>query len=212
MPISHEREYSNTPEGERDPPPDFRLFPPEKFDDFLDAASSPRVGYEARPECLRNWLAHWRKRGKGIEAISAITRHVEAAEGLTGVDDIFDDVFEMSLALQGREAAYPWLVRAHVHRYGWSYWFGGKEALARIEVAAQHYADRWERYIDDASRQPEFWQRRSRDEFTFSPKYLTHFLLRVGQTERAVALVKACVGIVCEEVLDQPIPDAAWFH
>lgn len=211
MPVSHEREYGSTPETERDPPPDFRLFEPKQFGDLLSKASALGVGFQARRQCLRDWLAYWRGRGKGLDAIRAIDEYYQADNNPTNLDDLLDDVFDASLELQGRDAAYVWLVRAHVHRYGWSHWYGGQDALTRLERAAAHYSDRWQRYVQDASRQTEFWQKRGRDEFTFGARYLVRFLLRVGQVDRAVALMRACVDIVCEEVSDQPIPEARWF-
>ncbi|HEX6826471.1 MAG TPA: hypothetical protein VF077_09170, partial [Nitrospiraceae bacterium] len=82
-----------------------------------------------------------------------------------------------SLELEGKTAAYPWLVMAHVHRHGWqSYWTSSDEVVRRLGWAAKYYKDRWRQYVSDTSRQSRYWERRKHS-FSIGIKYLVHFLL-----------------------------------
>ena len=115
------------------------------------------------------------------------------------------------MALEGKTKAYEWLVRAHIHRHGWSNWDASEEeVLRRLGWAAEHYPERWADFIRDTSEPPPYWQRRGRD-FAIGAEYLVSFLLLVGQKERAADFVDMCVRLVAEEVSDQPIRECSWF-
>lgn len=43
-------------------------------------------------------------------------------------------------------------------------------------------------------------------------KYLARFLMLVGQTDLADTITTTLVDTLVEEVRDQPIPEALWFH
>ena len=117
----------------------------------------------------------------------------------------------MSLEVEGKKAAYPWLVTAHIHRNGWQmYWTSGEEVLQRLGWATKHYESKWAEFIWDTSKPAQYWQRRGYG-FTIGTKYLVHFLLLVGQKELAVRFTESCVRIVTAEVSDQPIPECPWF-
>ena len=65
------------------------------------------------------WLHHWKDQRKASRALRSILSYFETSETTYGAEEILDEAFLVSLAIEGKEAAYPWLVKAHIHRNGW---------------------------------------------------------------------------------------------
>ncbi|MEQ8992373.1 MAG: hypothetical protein RLO46_11170 [Pseudomonadales bacterium] len=182
-------------------------------DDFtavVDAAAA--LHYRNREEFLKKWLHHWRDNKKALGALRSIRSYFETSESTHGAEEMLDEAFLVSLSVEGKEAAYPWLVKAHIHRHGWqSYYASELEVMTRIRRAAQHYPDRWLQYIKDTS-MPAPYYRRRRYSFVIGYKYLVRFLMLVGQIELADEITTAFVDSLVEEVREQPIPETPWFH
>lgn len=83
--------------------------------------------------------------------------------------------------------------------------------MTRIKLAAQHYPDRWLRYIKDTSVPAPYYRRRGYS-FVLGYKYLVRFLMLVGQVELADKITTAFVDSLVEEVREQPIPETPWFR
>lgn len=158
------------------------------------------------------WLKRHKEAGNGKLALDAIRAYFESGEPTYKAEDALDAVFEVSMEVEGRDAAYQWLVKAHIARHGWqSNWTSREEVLARLQLAANHYPERWKQFIHDTAEPQEFWKKRGYG-LTIGTKYLVHFLLMVGQRNLAKGVVDAMVASIVDEVHDQPIPEAAWFR
>ncbi|MGA2518312.1 MAG: NACHT domain-containing protein [Thermodesulfobacteriota bacterium] len=169
------------------------------------------VHYRSREEFMVKWLHHWKTQGKALYALHSILSYFETSETTYGAEEILDEAFLVSLAVEGKDAAYPWLVKAHIHRHGWqSYYTSETETMTRIRLAAKHYPDRWLQYIKDTS-VPAPSYRRRRYSFVVGYKYLVRFLMLVGQVELADKITTAFVDTLVEEVREQPIPETPWF-
>lgn len=185
-------------------------FGPGEFAKMADAAAP--VHYRHREGFMRRWLQHWKNQGRGKEALASIQSHMETNERTFGADEILDEAFLVSLAIEGKDAAYPWLVRAHIHRNGWqTYWTSEQETMGRLQLAARYYSDRWQDYLRGTSLPAPFYRRRGRG-FVIGYKYLVRFLMLVGQTQIASRIAGSFVESLVEEVREQPIPEAAWFR
>ena len=194
-------------------PPDVGGIRPSQFRVLVEKISDDSLGHKRQEEILKQWLVHWKDKGKGIEAMNSIRSYFEEEENPhTAAESLLDDVFQASLALEGKRKAYEWLVRAHIHRHGWRNWYASEEeVLRRLGWAAEHYPERWADFIRDTSEPAPYWQRRGRD-FAIGAEYLVRFLLMVGQKERAADFVDICVRLVAEEVSDQPTMECQWFR
>jgi len=182
----------------------------EDFSAVVQAAAA--VHYRSREEFMVKWLHHWKDRRNGSRALRSILSYLETSDKIYDALEILDAAFLLSLAIEGKEAAYPWLVKAQIHRHGWqSYWASETEVLQRIRLAAQHYPDRWLQYIKDTS-VPEPYYRRRGYSFVLGYKYLVRFLMLVGQLELADNITTAFVDSLVEEVREQPIPETPWFR
>ncbi len=182
----------------------------EHFATVVEAAAA--VHYRNRKLFMVKWLQHWKDQGKALHALRSIHSYFQTSESTYGAEEILDEAFLVSLAVEGKEAAYPWLVKAHIHHHGWqSYWASETEVMQRIRLAAQHYPDRWLQYIKYTS-VPAPYYRRRRYSFVLGYMYLVRFLMLVGQVELADKITTAFVNTLVEEVREQPIPETPWFR
>jgi hypothetical protein len=158
------------------------------------------------------WLKHWKDQGKGKEALDNIRDYFAREERTYPAEEALDQAFEMSLAIEGRDRAYWFIVAAHIHRHGWqSHWNSSEEVMKRLRWASEHYPDRWMDFIRDTS-EPESYYKKLGYGFSIGDKYLVRFLLLVDQRDLAAKVVNAFVRTIVEEVHDQPIPETPWFH
>ena len=194
-------------------PPDVGGIRPSQFRVLVEKISDDSFGHKRQEETLKQWFVHWKDRGKGIEAMNSIRSYFEEEEKPhTAAESLLDEVFQASLVLEGKAKAYEWLVRAHIHRHGWSNWYASeKEVLRRLGLAAEHYPESWADFIRDTSEPARYWERRGRD-FAIGVECLVRFLLMVGQEDCAADFVDTCVHLVLEEVSDQPTMECPWFR
>ena len=211
MPADHSDHYRSTIETEKKEPPHEKE---RAFDDFvgvisdIDGLSTHR---DIRAH-YSGWLGKHMAVGKGKEALDAIRRYFASGEPTYHAEEALDAAFDVSMAVEGREAAYEWLVKAHIARHGWqSNWTSRDEILGRLRLVAEHYPERWARFVKDTSEPQEFWKKRGYG-LTIGSKYLVHFLLMVNQRGLARRVVDVMVASIIKEVHDQPIPEAPWFR
>lgn len=181
------------------------------YKDFAAVVEAAKaVHYRDREEFMAKWLNHWKNQSKASPALRSVLSYFETSETIFDAENILNECFLVSLAVEGKDAAYKWLVKAHIHRHGWSYYTSETEIMMRIRLAAQHYQDRWLRYIKDTSVPAPYYLRRQYS-FVLGYKYLVRFLMLVGQIELADRITTAFVDTLVEEVREQPIPKAPWF-
>ncbi len=166
--------------------------------------------YRSREEFMVKWLHHWKIQGKASKALQSILSYFETSEITYDAEEILNEAFLVSLAVEGKDTAYPWLVKAHIYRHGWSHYTSDADIMSRIRLAAKHYPDCWLQYIKDTS-QPAPYYRRGRYSFVIGYKYLVRYLMLVGQVELADKTTAAFVDTLVEEVREQPIPETPWF-
>lgn len=183
------------------------------YEDFPAVAkAAAEVRYRSRKEFVAKWLNYWRGKGKTSCALRSVHAYFETSETTHDAEEILDEAFHVSLAVEGKNAAYKWLVKAHIYRHGWqSNWTSETEIMTRITLAAKHYPDHWLQYIKDTSIPSPLYQRQ-RYSLVLGYKYLVRFLVLVGQMELADKITTALVNSLIEEVRQQPIPRTPWFR
>lgn len=184
--------------------------PADQFGKLLTLVSG-RFPYQHRADFLRRWLDHWKAQGKASVALKSIKDVFDKEERYLNAEEILDRAFAVSLEEEGRDAAYPWLVKAQIYRHGWLQWTSEKEVVDRLTLAAKHYPAKWREFIRDTSEQTPYFKRRGKG-FVLGYKHLVRFLLMVGQTDLAIAVTDEFVETLVSEVGDQPIPDARWLQ
>lgn len=183
------------------------------YKDFaLVVEAAAAVHYKNRDAFMVKWLHHWKNEGKALHALNSISKYFETSESTYHAEGILDEAFLVSFSVEGKDAAYPWLVKAHIHRQGWrSYYSSEAETMARIRCAAQHYPERWLQFIKDTSL-PAPYYRSQHYTFVIGHKFLVRYLMLVGQEELADKITTVFMDSLIEEVREQPIPDTPWFR
>lgn len=196
--------------GRRGRPPDVTKYGPDKLIALLKRVSSPRLGYLYRREALIAWLNYWDKKGRGLETIKEVEKYLSTHDNLYEISELLDEVFNISLKYEGKARAYIWLVRAHIERHGWDYyWDDSGRVQRRLELVAKYYKSKWAAFIRDTSRPRRYWKIR-RDELTIGTRWLVKLLVLVGQKKRAVDYANTMVRLTKEEVSDQPLGPVEW--
>jgi len=191
-------------------PPDISKFGAIELERLLKRVASPKLGYEHREDALRAWMKHWGNRGKGLDVLRSLNAHFLATDNPHDIEAMLDDAFGLSLEYEGKAKAYVWLVRAHVERRGWSYyWDNSGRVEKRLQLAAKYYKSRWAEFIRDTSAPARYWARR-RPGLTVGTRWLVRFLLLAGQQQKAVAFTDTMVRLTMEELHDQPLAAAGW--
>ncbi|NNU56178.1 NACHT domain-containing protein [Rhizobium indigoferae] len=191
-------------------PPDFRMFAPDQLVSLLKRLDRRGLGYLHQQDTLLGWLRHRADNGKGMTALEAIESYFESTDNPRSVEILLDEAFLVSLRYEGKAKAYRWLVRAHIERHGWSYyWTDRAENSARLARAAEHYPERWRDFIHDTAKSARYWERR-RTGRVLGSRRLVEYLLLVGQSELAVQLTVSMIERLEGELQDQPIQPCRW--
>lgn len=187
----------------KEEPPSSADYPPDRLSDYLAALKERSCDWD---ECIKDWLEFWKNVGKEGEAFRAI----EEREGRGEVVGGCDAVFHFALSFYGGERAYPWLVKAHVRRYGWHYFFTSKdEAVRRWEMVRKHYPGRCLRFVQDSMKSEwgEQWHGiRVYDSFV----RLVEYCFFMGQPEVAKQISERVMSTVLELVSPLRLPVPGW--
>ena len=180
-------------------------FPPSDLNKFI---KEKRGDYEESRASLQEWFDYWVRQGQGVEVIRNFEDTVET-DRPHEADYLLDHVFEAVLKLQGKKAAYPWVVRAHGRLSGWTrYLSGHKSCLDRLRRVADIYPDRWQEYVRDVS-EPR-WKSSSEGSVVIGRDLFVHLLLFVGENQLAVEVTEVMINTFLSELADQPIGRAPW--
>ena len=183
---------------------------PDNFRELAEMVCAFDFPRQYRAEFFRRWLKHWQARGKASIALDSAREFFDKEPLCFNADDVLDEAFEVSLAEEGREAAYPWLVKANIYRHGWQSPLASEEdVIARLNRVAHIYPERWQDFIQASLRQsPHFWHLDRG--FPSGYKYLVRFLLLAGQADIALSVTDELVKALASEIGGQLIPEASW--
>ena len=184
-------------------------YPPDQLAAYRDAVRDA-AGYGWKNRAIERWLRHWRRSGEGREALQALHQLITGDHSSYELDKAYDLAFSASLELEGRQAAFFWLVSAQRHRYGWQRWYtSAPEAERRLDLAAKHYRERWADFVIESSA-PVIFNPGERGTIVMGHSRLVSFLLKVGQADRARQLTAKLVNLMLAEVEEQPLSLPGW--
>lgn len=188
--------------------PDPSEFPPGQLEEYLSATRN--VDYDDRRKLISKWLQYWEAAGHADEVLTALEATTSETRYDSDLDNALDVAFEIALKTQGRSKAFPWLVQAHIARYGWHPWFtGSDEAQARMRIVAQHYRGQWQEFIKNTSK-PVLVTEIERNGIVIGLSRLVYFLVKVGEMETARVFALEMARIFKEELTGQPIKAPEW--
>lgn len=185
-------------------------YPPGQLDTYrATVASVGRYGgWKSR--AIERWLRYWYRKGQGVAALTELRTLATGDHSSYELDKTYDLAFKASLAIEGKQAAFFWLVAAQRHRHGWQRWYtSSAEAEARLSLAAKHYPERWAEFIQESAA-PVIVQPGERSSVVMGQSRLVDFLLKVGEHDRARELTALLVDVMISEVEEQPLTVPEW--
>ena len=189
--------------------PDPNEFPPGRLQGYLGESRNVDA-YDVRRKLVTEWLRHWEAGGRADEALSDLEAVASKTRRYADFENALDVAFKIAFKKQGRSKAFPWLIRAHVMRYGWQRWFtSDEEAQARMREAVQHYRGQWREFIKDTSK-PKYATRIEQSDIVIGLSRLVYFLVEVGELDIAQACALEMARVFKEELTEQPIDAPEW--
>ena len=189
--------------------PDPREFPPGRLQGYLSEIRKVN-DYDNKRKLVTQWLRHWEAAGRAEEVLNDLEAATPEMRHSLELDDALDVAFKIALKKQGRSKAFPWLIRAHVTRFGWQRWFtSSDEAQARMRSAAHHYRGQWREFIKNTAK-PVFASRIERNGIVVGLSRLVYFLVEVGELDIARAYALEMARVFKEELTEQPIEVPEW--
>lgn len=180
-------------------------YPPKNLSGYFRAAKATNP-YE-RGKCLGPWLDHWISTDRKDEAFQAIVEE-EKREGRLALEN-YDRLYEIALSIYGKDRAYPWLLKAHIERGGWSrYYTHEEEAVRRWQIVKEKYPDKWFDFIKDTMKSVYG----SEYEFSVPERIvrLVKYCIFVDQTQLAKSISEEIITSVLELVSPISLPLPEW--
>lgn len=204
--LSKER-FSGSSDIEESHGIDVTAYAPDSLQTLLEELRKRQV-YAGERKAVREWFQYWITQSRELELIRGIEPILDDGNIPYGVEGLLDDIFKLSLKLEGKKKAYRWLVVAQIHRHGWSEYYAKEDALTRFSAVAAFYPDRWQGFILDTSKSP-YKQRKK--ELVIPSDRLVQLLLILGKVSEAKEVAEEMISTVIDEVSDQPLEMPYWF-
>ncbi|WP_437328266.1 ATP-binding protein [Sorangium sp. So ce381] len=201
-------EKSSSSYSERTPtvPPEPKDYPPERFDEYMSA-----VGFSMgsdRETMARTWLSHWSlSPGNAAEAFRVVS---EAAErnpwrGYSAA------LYERVKAVDGKSAAFRWLVRAQAEDQGWErYWSQRQRFESRTAEVRRFFPERWFDFLRESLDTETGGELRSGYLSYMRFPRLVDYLISMGQTGLAARVAEEVMAGTLELIGPAELPPAPW--
>lgn len=186
---------------------DVSAYPPNALAALL-AQLKEMHAYLAERRILKDWFDHWKYQKQGIALLRALEEFRDRDNRYSSVSDLLDQAFELSLELEGRRKAYPWIVAAQIARHGWDAHYGWKDSDRRFDAFAAHYRNRWSQFIYATTVATD----RVSAKHSIPHDKLVVFLLKVGQLDAAIDVARAMVETTVDDFADQPLQTPNWLE
>lgn len=187
---------------------DVTVFAPDALTALLDELRVQKK-YVGERKTIKDWFTHWVLKRRELELLRGIEPFLNKDSIPSGVVELLDDAFNLSLKLEGKKKAYKWIVAAQIYGHGWSEYYSKEDALKRFSAIAQHYPDRWQTFIIDTSKSP---YKKSSEELVIPSHRLVHLFLAIGMVTEAKEITEEMISTVIEEVTDQPLDMPCWYN
>lgn len=184
-------------------------FPPGRLSEYLSEVRDIRH-YDYKREIVTTWLRYWTAAGCADKALTALDAVASDTRFFLDHDNAPDVAFDIALEAQGRSKAFPWLIRAHIARFGWYRRMSSdEEAQARMRAVAQHYRGQWREFIKKTAI-PRYAVGAASNGIHIGLCRLVYFLIEVGEVDLARNYTLEMARIFREELKEQPIETPGW--
>ncbi|MBT2117794.1 NACHT domain-containing protein [Dyella sp. LX-66] len=199
------RRERGTTETDQGPLIDGTAFDASQLDDLL-LAIDKSVSSSRAHRTLEQWFDANLKAKRGREILRVLEPHRESDQRNLFVASLYDRAFDLCRSLNGKKAAYKWIVSAHIHRYGWDHYHYDEERQRRFDKVAHHYSEKWDDFVHDTSRSPYDTRLGS----SIPSARLVELMVKVGQPQAAVDVTETIVSLVVDAFHNQPLGRPSW--
>ena len=199
-----ERAYAQDRNYDNDEPIDTSPFGPTDLGQLLERVKS--IGYTASRSSLVGWFDRCVADGHGRVVLSTLEKYLVKDSWLSPISVLLDKAFDVSRAIQGKNAAYKWIVAAQALRQGWGPWYSSDSPADRFEKVAKFYRERWRQFLLDSCTSPLNFS----EGLVIPFERLVQYLVIVGEHQEARKVAWAMADAVIESFEDQPVQQPSW--
>ncbi|MFS2033415.1 NACHT domain-containing protein [Polaromonas sp. CT11-55] len=185
---------------------DVSAFEPEQLNELIESLSG---SYNERTKHLRAWYQHWATKGHGKRLLDALDDLLLSEEGRTrDVLDLSDLAFHTRRKLSGANAAWKYLVSAHIHGGAWTGFVeSDKKTRARLDLVAQYYPGRCDEFVAETT----YGMFGEPTPPRVAPTdVMVYFYVRQGRIAEAVSFAETMVNCVIEDTRTLPLEPPRW--
>jgi hypothetical protein len=195
-------------------PTDWKPFPSDVKNygvNELDRLTGDLKGhYGVRGDVLRAWYLHWETQGQGSQLIQVLEPRL-LADTVRDDDlsELLDLAFETKLKLEGRAAAFPYLVQAQLFRGGWlgPMLESPSKSRPRLQRVTNVYKTRCDEFFLKSSYS---WLSLPSKQRVIPSDIMVYFLGLQGRTAEAVQFAEAMVKSVQDDTRTLQLKLPSW--
>lgn len=166
--------------------------------------------YGIRGDVLREWYQHWEAHGQGSQLIGVLEPRLLA--GSVRDDDLselLDLAFETKLKMEGKAAAFPYIVQAQKFRGGWlgPMLESPSKSRPRLQRVTNVYKPRCDEFFLKSSYS---WLSLPRKQRVIPSDIMVYFLGIQGRTAEAVQFTQAMVQSVQDDTRTLQLKVPSW--
>lgn len=185
---------------------DVTTFTPGQLDDLLDSLST---SYNEKTRLLRVWYQHWDQAGQGRRLLAALDGLLLSEDGWRkGVLVLSDLAFQTRRKLSGTNAAWKYLVQAHIRNGAWSGFMESKEkTCGRLDLVVQYYPRRCDEFVAATT----YGVFGDPEPPRVAPtEVMVYFYARQKRIAEAVKFAETMVNCVIEDTRTLPLERPRW--
>ena len=186
---------------------DYDIFPPSKFNNFLEELGN-NLGTK---EILISWYNHWAKKGKESDLVSELLSDLLKADlAFRDTRYLLDLLFISCKKIRGKKRAFDVIVKAQVEMNGWSDWYESTtKSLERLKTVASIYPDRADEFILKSTLNHELWRPKSTGLVIPNDK-LVYLFTQLGRYDEAEALTSSMVDSIKDDTKNFKLTSPSW--
>lgn len=185
---------------------DVTTFAPEQLGDLLESLST---SYREKTRLLRAWYQHWDEARQEKRLLATLDNLLQSDEGRRmGVLVLSDLAFQTRRKLSGVNAAWKYLVNAHIRNGAWLGFMENEEATcSRLDLVVKHYPLRCDEFVAVTTHgmfgDPE-------PPRVAPTELMVYFYARQKRMAEAVKFAETMVNCIIEDTRTLPLEPPRW--
>jgi len=185
---------------------DVTTFAPEQLGDLLKSLST---SYNEKARLLRVWYQHWDQAGQGRRLLGTLDGLLLSEDGRReGVLVLSDLAFQTRRKLSGANAAWKYLVQAHIRNGAWNgFAESAEKTRERLDLVIQHYPRRCDEFVAATT----YGMFGDPEPPRVAPtEVMVYFYARQKRIAEAVKFAETMVNCVVDDTRTLPLEPPRW--